>query len=168
MATTQLPPEGILSNLDEESLVVLSSYGIEHPFNPGDIIIRQGDEQQCLFVVVDGSLQVFTLVNDAEVVLAEIGPGESLGELSIFEPGPASATVRALSPGILWYMDVDRLQAYLEEQPQAACALIMGINQLISRRLRHANETIKSNQIVPGFLSVRARKKIGETQQLPR
>ena len=159
MSTLLLPRMGILSYLEDEALATMSAYGTEFPFNPGDIIIRQGDAQGQLYFVVSGQVQALADVKGKEVVLADIGAGECFGEVSIFEPGPASATVKGLTQGTLWFTDSDNLQAYLGSYPHEACAVILGICQLLSRRLKQANETIKANQILPPFLSIRSRLK---------
>ena len=87
--------------------------------------------------------------------------GDCLGEVAIFEPGRASATATCREEGQLWCMDAEHLQQFLLESPHGGCALILGINTLLSRRLKRANATIKTNAIVPRFLSVRSRTRAG-------
>jgi hypothetical protein len=53
-------------------------------------------------------------------------------------------------------LDIQSLQTYFEQLPVAGGQLMLGIAQLLSKRLRQANQTILSNQIVPVHLSVRS------------
>jgi CRP-like cAMP-binding protein len=154
-----LPQSGILSDLDQEHLEILTTFGIQYPFQANQTIIEQNTPQNALFMVLTGSLQVIAEVSGKDVPLAEIAPGECFGEVSIFEPGPASATVKGLVSGQLWQTDVDNLQAFLEGYPQGGLILLLGIDRMLSRRLRTANEVLKRNKVNPGFLSVRTKLK---------
>lgn len=160
MADIVLPRQGPLVYLDEEALAILSGYGVHHTFPKDSLIIRQNEQQLNLYIVISGRLEVFTNVglSTREIRLAELGSGDCFGEVAIFEPGTASATVRALEDSLLWYLDVDSLQIFLQQYPHAGCGLILGINTVLSQRLQQANKLIKSSQIVPGFLSVRSRR----------
>ena len=82
---------------------------------------------------------------------------------SVFEPGMASATVTSSDAGKLWCIESGQLQQFLSETPYAGCALVLGINTLLSRRLRKATSVIKVSEIVPSFLSVRSNKRARAT-----
>lgn len=153
-----LPRLGPLVYLEEEALQVLGTYGVDHVFPINTSIIREGEPQINLYIVISGQLEVLTTVNGREVNLAELQEGDCFGEVAIFEPGPASATVRTVTESHLWYLDVDHLESFLQEYPHAGCGLILGINTILSQRLQQANKLIKSSQIVPSFLSVRSRR----------
>jgi hypothetical protein len=55
-------------------------------------------------------------------------------------------------------LDAGAFQDFLLAWPGDGCAAILGINILLSRRLKRANALIRSNEIVPSFLSVRSQK----------
>jgi hypothetical protein len=55
---------------------------------------------------------------------------------------------------------VDSLQQFLLDWPSSGCAAILGINIILSRRLKRANGMIRFHEIVPGFLSVRSQKRV--------
>jgi CRP/FNR family transcriptional regulator, cyclic AMP receptor protein len=151
-----LVPVGILSHISAQDLETLKFYGVFGEFGPGEVVVEQGVQQTCLFVVVSGILEVVITGQAKEVKLGEIGPGDCIGEVSVFEPGVASATVRVVETAILWSLDVQSLQTYFEQLPVAGGQLMLGIAQLLSKRLRQANQTILSHQIVPVHLSVRS------------
>jgi len=151
-----LVPVGILCNISPQDLETLKFYGVFGEFGPGEIVVEQGVQQTCLFIVISGILEVMITGQAKDVKLGEIGPGDCIGEVSIFEPGTASASVRVVETSVLWSLDVQSLQTYFEQLPVAGGQLMLGIAQLLSKRLRQANQTILSNQIVPVHLSVRA------------
>ncbi|MDB4793628.1 cyclic nucleotide-binding domain-containing protein [Methylacidiphilales bacterium] len=160
------PRIGILAFMDDESRELLNGYGSFLPTHAGQVIIQEGAPQTSLYIVMTGQYNVTVYAADRDIFLDTVEEGDCFGEVSIFQPGPASATVTSLHTGQLWYMGVENLQQYLYDWPYAGCALILGINTILSRRLKRANGVIKTNEIVPSFLSVRAKKR-GDTIRLP-
>jgi CRP-like cAMP-binding protein len=159
--TTILKKEGILANMEDEWLLTLSNYGEAQVFQPFEVLIHQGDMNDRLFIILDGMLEVFLKPSDTEIKLAEITRGECFGEISIFEPAPASATVRAVTLGHVWSMNVDLLQQFMDHHPLEGCTLLLGVNQQLSHRLRAVNETIRKHRLPPSFVSIRNRIKTG-------
>jgi CRP-like cAMP-binding protein len=159
MADFNLPRTGILSFLDDESREFLTGYGTIMSTNVGEIVIQEGKPQTRLYIVAMGVYNVTTKVTGRDVQLDTVEEGDCFGEVSLFQPGPASATVTSMQAGQLWFMESEQLQQFLYDTPQAACALILGVNTILSRRLKRANAVIRANEIVPSFLSVRSRKR---------
>lgn len=154
-----LPRTGILSYMDDEFREQLTGYGSILSTSANQTIIEQGKPQNHLYIVLNGSFKVTMNANNRDVHLDTVELGDCFGEVSLFQPDMASATVTSEETGQLWCMDVDHLQQFLLDWPHASCALILGINTILSRRLKRANGVIKANEIVPSFLSVRARKR---------
>ncbi|MEO0453476.1 MAG: cyclic nucleotide-binding domain-containing protein [Verrucomicrobiota bacterium] len=153
---SDLTPIGILSFLDQESLEALKYHGTFGEYGPGEVIINEGERQYSLWYVISGTMEVYITTSAKEVKVAEIGPGDCLGEVSVFEPGEASASVRVMETAVLWNLDVSQLQTFFEKLPIAGGQLMLGIAQLLSRRLRDANQQIMQNQLTPKHLSVRS------------
>src|SRR5471030_3115147 len=98
-----LPTFSWIGHLKEDDRDLLSSYGEFFPGHPGNVIIEEGSMQIEVVVVISGKLEVRAKQEDgSEIVLAQIGPGETLGEISLFQPGPATATVTAVEFSQLW------------------------------------------------------------------
>lgn len=69
----------------------------------GSVLFREGDPSDALYVVLDGFLQVALEPGDAREAgrsLVQMGPGQSVGELSLVDGGPRSATVTAVTPKV--------------------------------------------------------------------
>jgi CRP/FNR family cyclic AMP-dependent transcriptional regulator len=65
-------------------------------FDAGQVITFEGAPQDCLYLVLSGSVHVSRSVRgDLESSLARLGPGQCFGEIGAVDPGPASATVTA-------------------------------------------------------------------------
>lgn len=150
-----LQPTGILSFMSIEDLETMKFYGTFGEYGAGEVIIEQEQKSQVLHIVVAGTLEVIVSAMGKQVKVGEIGPGDCVGEVSILEPGPASATVRVMETAVLWSIDVAQLQQFFEALPSGAAQLLLGISSLLCKRLRHANQTIIENRILPGHLGVR-------------
>lgn len=106
----------------------------------GDVVFREGEDGEHVFLVLDGKMKITRSggSGDRENLLAVLGPGDVFGELSLFDPGPRTATATALADGQLAALTHAQLMTWLERQPQAARVLL----QLLARRLRHTNDTM--------------------------
>jgi len=76
-------------------------------FGPGDVVFRQGDQGDRLFVVKSGVLEVVATPSDGSepVVVAYLGTGEVIGELALLTGSPRSATVRSPEHAELFAVD---------------------------------------------------------------
>jgi CRP/FNR family cyclic AMP-dependent transcriptional regulator len=144
-----LPALGILAGLSDRSLTNLASYGRYHRLPAGTEIIREGESQDRFYVVVSGLLAISARARNMEMPLSEARAGECLGEVSLLEPGPASAGVRVVEDAMLWSMDIGDLRAYLSEHAGGAGALLMGMATCLSKRLRQANQLIAQHRVLP-------------------
>jgi NTE family protein/lysophospholipid hydrolase len=101
---------------------------------PGDqILFRQGDAADDMYVVVHGGLEVVvTNPNGATRVVDVLGPGASIGEMSLLSDEPRSATVRAIRDSELVRIAKPEFLALLEEHPRTAIEL----SRTLVRRLR--------------------------------
>jgi CRP/FNR family cyclic AMP-dependent transcriptional regulator len=160
MSQVILSRTGILAFMDDEARKNLASYGKMITTVPGQVLIQEGDVNTHLYIVLYGTFNITTQASGTEVTLDTVGPGDCLGEVAIFHPDLASATVKSPHNGQLWIIDVDSLQKFLNDWPEHGCAAILGINIILSRRLKRANSVIRYHEIVPGFLSVRSQKRV--------
>lgn len=64
-------------------------------FEPGDIIVQQGDEADFAYFIQQGEVEVVQCEEEAETVIARLGPGQHFGELALIEDAPQQAMVRA-------------------------------------------------------------------------
>ncbi|MCE0523083.1 MAG: cyclic nucleotide-binding domain-containing protein [Methylacidiphilales bacterium] len=145
--------------MDDDAREKFATYGAVVSTTPGQVILQEGDANLNLYVVLQGAFGIVTKATGRAVPLDTVGPGDCLGEVAVFQPGVASATVTSQDNGQLWAIDVDHLQQFLLDWPHYGCAAVLGINTILSRRLKRANAVIRSNEIIPDFLSVRSRKR---------
>jgi hypothetical protein len=145
----ELPSLGILVGLGKRSLTNLANFGCYDQFPAGTEIIREGQLQDRFYVVVKGRLAVSANSGGKDVYLSTAQSGECIGEVSLLDPGPASATIRVMEDATLWSMDIEELRAYLMAHTGDAGILLMGMASCLSYRLRKANQLIGQHHKIP-------------------
>ena len=88
MSTSILSSLTFFAGLDEKTLDGIGSGAESITLDDGDVLFREGDSRDHMYVVVSGQLQIVKgLVSAETAVVATLGPGAILGEGSIFETG---------------------------------------------------------------------------------
>lgn len=82
---------------DIESFLQTYSYFPQKKFAAGSLVVREGDDAESAYVIVSGTCEVFKTVEGKAVSIREIGPGEIVGEISIFANQARSASVKAIT-----------------------------------------------------------------------
>lgn len=91
---------------DDEKEIVINAME-ESRFQPGDQVIKQGDEGDCLYLVEEGELDCFKKFanEEQEKHLKTQGPGEAFGELCLLQNAPRAASITAKTEALCWALD---------------------------------------------------------------
>lgn len=104
----------------------------------GSALFVQGEGPGAAAVLLEGRLKVVHVADDGtESLLAIRGTGDLVGELSVLDGAPRSATVTALEPAAALVVDADGFRAWLQAHPEAMLELLA----LVAARLRDADST---------------------------
>ena len=123
--------------LDPEAAAALRSSMDTVNLNKGQVLFNEGERGERLYIITDGKMKLGHTSSDGrESLLAVLGPGELLGELSLFDPGPRTATATALTETSLMGLGHNALRPWLTGRPEVAEALL----QALALRLRRTNE----------------------------
>jgi len=88
----------LFAELDALQIQLIAAQLREETYEPGAVIIRQGEIGETFYVIESGRVQVSVTQDEEERVIAERGPGEYVGEIALLLKVPRTATVRALTP----------------------------------------------------------------------
>lgn len=100
---------------------------------PGDVLIEAGEIPSGLFLVHEGAFEVTVGVQDRPVVMGTLGPGEIVGEVSLFAGGRATATVTASESSVVETITVPVARDWLSRHPEVATAIAAEGRERIDR-----------------------------------
>jgi CRP/FNR family transcriptional regulator, cyclic AMP receptor protein len=115
-----------------DDLAAIAARAIEVDFSDGRTIVHQGEIGTGFFLIATGRARV---VRDGATI-AQLGPGDFFGELSLLDGGPRIATVVSEGPTTCLAIASWEFETLLESQPQLAIAILRGV----ARRLRSVSE----------------------------
>jgi len=107
-------------------------------YRDGEVVCRQGEPGDCLFVVQEGELEVVREEQGRETVLRVAGKDELLGEMAIFQKWVRSATVRARGPARVLTLDKRNFLKRIDEDPSLAFRIV----ETMSRRVRELSDQV--------------------------
>lgn len=142
----------LFSGVDEDARLALAAHVVTSRLRKGEVLFRQGEPGTQLHVILDGKVKLFhTSADGRENMLAVIGPGDVVGELSLFDPGERTATASALTDVSVASLDHEALRPWLREHLEVAEQLLGAL----ARRLRRTNEAVADLVFsdVPGRLA---------------
>lgn len=108
-------------------------------YNDGEVIICEGEDGSCMFVIQEGEVEVFIQGDEEqEIRLGVRGEGEFFGEMAIFDRDVRSATVRALGDARVLTVDKKNFMRRVHEDPSLAFRLV----ETMSRRIRELGDEV--------------------------
>jgi CRP-like cAMP-binding protein len=111
----------------------------------GEHLLREGDPARSMFVVRSGEIEIFKHGKaGSEQRLAILTQGDCLGEMSLIDIQPRSASARARGVATVYVLELAELAKLYGSDIEAYALLILNISREISRRLRCADELIVS------------------------
>jgi CRP/FNR family cyclic AMP-dependent transcriptional regulator len=101
----------------------------------GEVIVRQGEVGNCMYVIQGGQVEVLLRKGDSDVCVAVLGEGDFFGEMALFDQEVRSATVRARGEVRLLTLEKKSFLRRIHEDP----SLAFRIMEKMSHRIRELN-----------------------------
>lgn len=132
----------LLGAVPDADLAALAGVSRVRAFRRGQVVCTMGDPGDTLIVVDSGRLKVAVRSADGgELILMAVGPGGTLGEVSVADGGPRSADVETLEDSRLLFLPRERVQEICARVPSAAQALATSVAATL-RRLTEATSDL--------------------------
>lgn len=106
----------------------------------GEILFRENDESDAMYVIKKGRIAITKSKGSGEIILAELGPGQMLGEMAFFDNRPRSAGAKAAEKAEVIALPFESLYAQFKTFPEWLKAMVKTVNS----HLRDANQRIKN------------------------
>jgi CRP-like cAMP-binding protein len=145
-----LKTTGLFSCLTDDDLQWLQASMLHRRYAEGQIIFHMGDDGGSLYIIKRGRVKVvIPSRRGEEVILAILSTGEILGELSLFDGKPRSATVQAIEDTEIVCLQRDDFLFFLRSRFEAVLQVLC----VLSLRLRETDESLADAH----FLNLRPR-----------
>jgi CRP/FNR family transcriptional regulator, cyclic AMP receptor protein len=138
--STQLP-----LSTEEAAIVVAHMRLVDFP--PGSTVLREGEaaRSEYMLLLLEGQVQVDTqgAGQASSVTISVLGPGAIVGEMSLLDGAPRSATCTAMGPVRAAALTRKALETLIDQHPKAAAKLMMGVAQRLAERLRALSQQVQ-------------------------
>ncbi|MFD2738287.1 Crp/Fnr family transcriptional regulator [Sulfitobacter aestuarii] len=147
---SQSSDSGFLAGASPQLREVMASFARPRDLSEGEELFAQGDKGDALYAVIEGMLEISIISADGRKLCLDVmREGAIVGEIALFDPGPRTATVTALSASIVWGIRNADIMAALRDTPALGADMLA----LAGRRMRWMGQQL-SEQV---FLTMPAR-----------
>ncbi|MBN1572305.1 MAG: cyclic nucleotide-binding domain-containing protein [Deltaproteobacteria bacterium] len=119
-------------------------------FPENSTIFIEKMDGESLFLIADGRVELTWMVAEgSEKKLVELSPGESFGELALFDPGPRAVTARVVEDSDIYILTREKFNEMRKKDPDICLSLVIALSKKIAGSLRGSIRTL-SDSIVKG------------------
>jgi CRP/FNR family transcriptional regulator len=131
----------LFQDLDGQGLSTLTPLLVPRKIGAKEMIFRELDESNALYVVEQGQVVISKHVSgDVDIVLTRFYPGDFFGEMGLFDAAPRSASAYTELDTVLWMLDRDGFQQILSNHPDIGARICYRLVTVFIQRLRATNE----------------------------
>ncbi len=135
----QLP---LFEGLTDEDLDQLYNMADVVSLKAGDVLVEEGQRGDSMYIALTGMFEVSKRSGERDVVFAGCGPGDVIGEISLLENIPRTATVRAIKEASLLEISRDTFRQLLIRSPTASLSVL----RTMTARVRNTEATLRQNE----------------------
>jgi len=134
----------IFDRINEEEIKVIARHMNTVELGPNQVLFQESEKGNYVFFIKEGELDVIkkSETSGADVIIAILGKGRSVGEMSIIDDSPRSATIRARSHALLYILSKSAFDLILNRNPKIGIKLLKGISCLLSSSLRDTSKKL--------------------------
>src|SRR5574342_545543 len=130
---------GIFQGVDPDAAEALAKDLETVEVRKGEVVFNEGEPGDSLYIVLSGKIKHGPKSSDGrQNLIAVMGPSDMMGELSLFDPGPRTATATAVVDSRLARLRKNALRPWLTNRPEIAEQLL----RVLARRLRRTNDAL--------------------------
>ncbi|MEO0454818.1 MAG: cyclic nucleotide-binding domain-containing protein, partial [Verrucomicrobiota bacterium] len=132
----------LFRGFDETFIRLLDLFFVEGNYGSNSVLFEEGDHQDHFYMIVAGEVEVYRTTQDKEIVLGTLCAGQFFGEMNLFDPGEATASVRALTPVRTLEISNSQFLEFIRQKPELAADFTVQLTETIVKRFRDTNSTL--------------------------
>jgi CRP-like cAMP-binding protein len=131
------------AEFERPDIELLAGYMAIYSAQPGQAIIREGDDGDFMLLIISGSVDIFKNNAQAErQLMTSVGPGMTLGEMSMIDGEPRFATCIATDTTVFAVLTRDAMANIILEKPSLGSKILIKLVTMLSQRLRQTSERL--------------------------
>ena len=134
----------IFNDLDKNELEIVHKHVFEQSVKKDSVLFVEGMPGELLYIIMSGCVEIIkdTKYNE-KIVLATMGANDIIGEMSLIDSEPRSATGKTSEDSVLLVIKKQSFNEILQSDPRIAVKVLTGLLKVISRRLRLTDKKIE-------------------------
>lgn len=144
----------ILADISEEQVKILFDYCKRQVYEKGEAIMEEGEERYSMFFFIDGEVVISNVITmkvsnqmgysevEKSLVRCRAENVSLLGEMSVFEELPRSATVKAFEPCIFYEIEKKDFEEFVHKYPEIGVRILTNIATVLCTRVRRGNKDV--------------------------
>ena len=134
-----LAKAGLFQGIADEATDAVAASLVYADYARGETVFTEGEQGDNLYIVLTGKVKIGRRASDGrENMLSVMGPSDMFGELSLFDPGPRTATATVVTDARLASLAHSSLRPWIADRPDIAEQLL----RVLARRLRRTNDAL--------------------------
>ena len=130
-------------DFNREDVQELAGFMQVYRAEPGSMIIREGDIDDYMLLIIQGKVDIVKTDKRGVIqAMTSVGPGMTLGEMSMIDGEPRFATCVAVEPTTFAVLSRDGMVRIILEEPSLGAKLLIKLVTLLSQRLRQTSSTL--------------------------
>jgi len=126
----------LFKTLTDAELDIVARKVFLKPYKKGSTLFVEGMPGEVLYVVMEGSIDIIKKTKEGDKVIANLGKGEIVGEMSIIDSGARTASGKTGEDSKLIVVTKNSFSEMLDSDPAIAAKILMTLLRMINRRLR--------------------------------
>ena len=128
------------AEFSREDIAGLAEYMDVYRARPGEIIIREGDAGDFMLLIIEGDVDILKKgVGGEQQHMTTVGPGMTLGEMSMIDGEPRFATCLATRPTMFAVLSRDNMAKIILDHPSLGSRILVKLVTMLSLRLRQTS-----------------------------
>ena len=130
-------------DFSREDVQELAAFMQVYRAEPGSMIIREGDVDDYMLLIIQGKVDIVKTDKRGVIqAMTSVGPGMTLGEMSMIDGEPRFATCIAVEPTTFAVLSREAMVRIILEAPSLGAKLLIKLVTLLSQRLRQTSSTL--------------------------
>ena len=129
----------LTEELDSQECQVLSNIMGVRKLHDGETVVTEGEANTTLFALTSGRLAVTSKVDDNELVVYTMKPGECAGTRAFVDRKPRKATLRSVGESTVYTLEPEAFESLLESHPRIVYKVMRALFRITHANLMHMN-----------------------------